>query len=137
MPRRQKADARLGDIKHKFLERCDELWGLHESCFMELLDEAESRKFNVTFVAALDFSESTAKLETSIRFSQVVKDKKQDDFDDFHAPLLPGTEDGYKERKEPKPKAKRKKKAIFKPGEDLPEEPVLSGKDAAAGERAA
>jgi len=90
MPKRQKADARLSDIRDKFLERCAELWDAHEEEFMAVLEDAEKRCVNVTFRACLDFSESTAKLDTSLSFSQVVKDNKQDDFDDPNAPPLPG-----------------------------------------------
>ena len=84
----------MEEIKNRFLIRCDELWSLHEAEFLEVLEEAESRKINVTFVAALDFAESTAKLASSIRFAQVVKDIKQDDFDDPNQPKLPGLDAG-------------------------------------------
>lgn len=122
MPKKQRADARLNDIQERFLERAQELWDLHENEFMQVLEDSETRKVNLTFTGTLDFSESTAKLETQIRFSQVVKDKKQDDFDDPNQAKLPGIDP-----KEGKGKGKKPKKA-----KDTDEFP--SGKDAAAGE---
>lgn len=117
MPKKQKADARVGDIREKFMERCDELWGLHEAEFMAVLDDAESKRLNLSFTAELDFSESTAKLNTTMRFSQVVKDKKTDDFDDPNQPRLPGV-DNAPEGDDEKPKKRGR--------------PKKSGKDAAA-----
>lgn len=90
---------------------------------MQVLEDAESRKVNLTFTATLDFSESTAKLETQIRFSQVVKDKKQDDFDDPNQAKLPGIDP-----KEGKAKGKAKRKPKTESTDEFP-----SGKDAAAG----
>ena len=82
-------DARLAEIRDRFVERTGELWDLHEEEFMKVLEDSESRAVNLSFSATLDFSESTAKLETKIRFSQVITDEKQDDFDDPSQPRLP------------------------------------------------
>lgn len=124
MPKKQRADARLAEIQETFIERVSELWDLHESEFMQVLEDAESRKMALTFTATLDFSESTAKLETQIRFSQVVKDKKQDDFDDPNQPKLPGISDDGKPKRGKGGRKKRETTDSF------------SGKEAASGERA-
>lgn len=89
MPRKQQADARWSDIKGKFLERVAELWDTHQEKFVSVLDESEQRKINVTFRGALDFSESTASLVTSIAYVQAMKDKKSDSFEDPNQPNLP------------------------------------------------
>lgn len=125
MPKKQRADARLNDIQERFLERAQELWDLHEGEFMQVLEDAESRKVNLTFTATLDFSESTAKLETQIRFSQVVKDKKQDDFDDPNQTKLPGID--------PKDAEDKPAKRGRKPKKTSDKDEFPSGKDAASG----
>ncbi len=94
MPKKQSADARLEDIKDKFIERCGELWDTHESEFMGVLSDSEKKCVNLTFRAELDFSESTAKLTTTMSFSQVMKDRKEDDFDDPKQPRLGLEADG-------------------------------------------
>jgi hypothetical protein len=99
MPRKQKADARMKDIKEAFLEHAADLWDKHETEFTVVLDESELRKMNLTFSAELDFSESTAKLNTTMRFSQVMKDKRTADFDDPNQPHLPAMEDAGKKKK--------------------------------------
>lgn len=76
------ANQRLSDMKEKFLERAAELWDMHIEDAMTILESSESKKFNLTFHAKLDFSESTAKLETEISFSQQHRDRRQDDFED-------------------------------------------------------
>lgn len=126
MPKKQRADARLNEIQERFLERAQELWDLHENEFMAVLEDSESRKVNLSFTGTLDFSESTAKLETTIRFSQVVKDKKQDDFDDPNQAKLPGIDP--KDEKKKEGKKGKGKKATTTTDE-------ISGKDAAAGEK--
>ena len=99
MPKKQRPDARLSDIKDKFIERIGELWETHESEFIGVLEDSEKKCVNLTFRAELDFSESTAKLTTAMSFSQVMKDRKEDDFDDPNAPPLPGMEKEGKKKK--------------------------------------
>jgi hypothetical protein len=113
MPKKQRADARLADIQERFAQRINELWEAHETEFMTVLEDAESRKVRVTFAATLDFSESTAKLQTGISFSQVVKDHKDDDFDDPNQTKLPGVDEVAKatgKDGKPKPAVKRGRK---------------------------
>lgn len=109
MPKKQKADARISDIKEKFLERCSELWDTHEGEFMAVLEDSETKKLNLSYTAELDFSESTAKLNTTMRFSQVVKDKKTDDFDDPNQPRLPGVDGPAEEEPTPKKRGRPRK----------------------------
>ena len=108
----------MSDIKDRFVSRCAELWDAHEGEFMSVLEDSENKRVNLTFRAELDFSESTAKLTTAMSFSQVMKDRKEDDFDDPNAPALPGLE------------RENKKKGKGAKGEEQPPD----GKAAAAGE---
>lgn len=90
MPKEKaKPDKRLRDMKEKFLDRAAELWKKHESEFVEILDESESHKLNLSFSAKLDFSESSAVLDTTLSFSQVMTDKTSDTFDDPNQGKLP------------------------------------------------
>lgn len=96
----------MEDIRDTFLKRAEELWDTHEADFMSVLAESESKVMALTFRADMDFSESTAKLRTTIRFSEVHTDHKDDDFDDPTAPRLPGIDP----KAEEKPKRSHKKK---------------------------
>lgn len=94
MPKKATPTANPSQIRDKFLERAGELWDLHEEEFMQVLEEAESKKINLTIKASLDMSETAAKLQTGISFSQVVKDAREDVFDDPNQrPLIPKGED--------------------------------------------
>jgi len=90
MPKKQKAVAPLTTMRDKFLNRVAEMWDKHQHDFEEMLDEAESKKINVTFRAHIDTSESTAILETTCGFSQVVKDKVSDSFEDPNQASMEG-----------------------------------------------
>jgi hypothetical protein len=126
MPRKQKADARIDDMRSDLIKAVGELWDEHKDRFMAVLEESESRTINVTFPVTLDFSESKAVMTTQIRFSEVFKDKRVSEFDDPNQPFLPGADPKTKaedddEGKQPGRKGKkgRKKK---------------TGKDAASGD---
>jgi len=99
VPKKQKADARIEDIRDKFLERAAEMWDVHEDEFMKVLEDSESKRVNLTFKAELDFSESTAKLKSVMSFSQVMTDRKEDDFEDPNQQRLPGLGKDGKEKK--------------------------------------
>lgn len=88
MPKSAKPSFTPHQLRDKFLERVSELWDMHEHEFMEVLDESESKKINLTFKAAIDTSETAAKLATHISFSQVVKEAREDVFDDPGQPWL-------------------------------------------------
>lgn len=104
---KNKADARTQDLKETFLKHAADLWDTHEARFMEVLDDSESQAISLTFHAKLDFSESTAKLDTTIGFSQVVKDKRTADFDNPNQMQL--LEKPVKEKPVKEPKAKKQK----------------------------
>ena len=38
MPKKQRSDARLSDIKERFIERIGELWETHEAEFMGVIE---------------------------------------------------------------------------------------------------
>ena len=78
----------MEEMRDKFLERAGELWSKHEKEFSEVIEESESKKINLAFSAKLDFSESSAVLETKISFSQVMSDGAADTFDDPNQPPL-------------------------------------------------
>jgi hypothetical protein len=88
MPRKNKAEARMEEVRDKFLQRAAELWDKHQAEFSTVLENAESHCLNITFTAALDFSESAAKLETKQSFSEVHRDSTEDTFDDPSQPAL-------------------------------------------------
>lgn len=90
MPKKSNPDARQAEVRDMFVKRVQELWEVHESEIQAVLKDAESQKLNLSFTAKLDFSESAAKLVTSICFSQVVKESREDDFEDPNQPALPG-----------------------------------------------
>ena len=91
MPVRNDPDARLEEMKSEFLEQCADLWTQHEERFMRYKAESETGKINLTFKATLDFSEGKAGLETTIGYSQVVKDKRRAEFDSPDQEQIPGT----------------------------------------------
>jgi predicted RNA-binding protein with RPS1 domain len=82
MPKKASPDANPEQVRDQFLQRVKELWDTHEDEFMQVLDEAESKKINLTFRCSIDKSETAAKLQTGITFSQVVKDAREDVFED-------------------------------------------------------
>ena len=81
-------NARIAEAKDKFLARAGELWDKHESGFGAILEDGEVKKVNISFTAALDFTEGTAVVETKIGYSQAVRDKRVDDLDDPNQPTL-------------------------------------------------
>lgn len=93
----------LDAMRAAFLEKADELWGEHEEKFMKIMEEGETKEIGLTFSANLDFTESAAGLELSIRYSQVVKDKRIVMFDDPNQQPLPfpGTEGEAETAEEP------------------------------------
>lgn len=91
MPVKHEPDPRVADMKDTFLQQAAELWEQHRERFLRYLEEAETRKLNLSFKAALDFTESAASLETTISYSQVVKDRRTADFDNPNQQQLPGT----------------------------------------------
>lgn len=92
MPKTASPKANKSVVEAQFLQRVKELWETHEHEFMQVLEEAESKKINLTFRASLDFSETAPKLQTHISFSQVVKDGREDTFDDENQLKLPVAE---------------------------------------------
>ncbi len=109
MPKAHKEpEVRLSQIRESFMAQAGELWTQHEDRFMGVLSESEDKVIALSFRAKLDFSESSACLETTIGYSQVVKDKRTASFDDPSQPALPfgrdlaaedePTPDGFKER---------------------------------------
>lgn len=80
--KKPKPDVRLGDMKEKAVVRIAELWDAHIERAMKILEEGESRVVTLNFSVALDFTESTAKEKTSIRYTQAFTDSRQDDFED-------------------------------------------------------
>jgi hypothetical protein len=88
MPKKANPNTNPVVVRDQFLQRAKELWDTHEDEFMQVLDEAESKTINLAFRARLDKSETVAKLQTSIAFSQVVKDAREDVFDDPNQPPL-------------------------------------------------
>ena len=89
MPKKAKPDARLSEMRAEFLLQAEELWDAHQEEFMGVLEESEARKVKLSYGVMLDFSESKASLETTMGFSQVVKDKRQKFFDDPNQLGLP------------------------------------------------
>ena len=80
--KKPKPDVRLGDMKEKAILRIAELWDAHIEKAMKILEEGESRVVTLNFAVQLDFSESTAKEKTVIRYTQAFTDSRQDDFED-------------------------------------------------------
>lgn len=78
-------------MKGAFVEQCADLWDTHQEKFMAFLNQAEVEKINLTFRATLDFTESKAGLETTIGYSQVVKDKRRTELDNPDQIQIPGT----------------------------------------------
>jgi hypothetical protein len=106
MPKKKQPNAQVQDIKQAFLqEHAPDLWDRHEDKFMQILEESENRKVSVTFNLTMDFSESTAQLNTRIRYSQVMTDERTADFDDPNQVPLPLEEDN---EEEVKPSKRRK-----------------------------
>ncbi len=87
---KSKPDVRLSDMRDTFLKRAGELWDKNIEGAMTILEESESRKVGLTFPVMIDFAESTAKMTTKVRFSQVFTDVRQDDFEDPTEPFLEG-----------------------------------------------
>ncbi len=84
MPKRKKnagEPTMLEEVKSKFLERAGELWDLHGEEIFEVLNESESRKVVTTFKLALDCSESSATVKTTVSFSQVHTDERTDEIE--------------------------------------------------------
>jgi hypothetical protein len=133
VPKKQSATARVEEMRDRFCERVVELWDLHQSEFMGYIEESEEHKANVIFTARIDLSDSSAKLQSSIRASQVLKDRKEDDFDDPNQGALGDIpEEAREETKKRKGKGGKKPRGK-KPPSTFNDE--ISGKDAAAGER--
>lgn len=109
MPKKASPNAPIAAIEEQFLKRVQELWAKHENEFSQILDEAETKKINLTFKATLDFSETAARLTTNISFSQVVKDGREDTFDDENQLQLPGAEPEQAEEPAAKGKPAAKK----------------------------
>ena len=86
MPKKFTPSAQAEEMKLKFQERVGELWDEHQAEFLKVLGDSESSKLNLTFVGKLDFTDSAAKLVTSMSFSQVVKDSREDDFAQLQLP---------------------------------------------------
>lgn len=76
-----KPGADFNNVKANILTAIEELIDLHESEILEYMEEAETKKINVTFPVALDFSESKASGEVKMRFSQSVTDKRTFEID--------------------------------------------------------
>lgn len=93
MPKKQKSASRVDELKTEFLRHATDLWDKRGMEIVKVLDQAESRKLNATFTAAMDFSESTAKITTTVSFSQVHKDKRVTDFMNPDLPGMKGEED--------------------------------------------
>lgn len=92
MPKRNDPDVRVDEMKGTAAEQLRDLWDMHQDEFMKVLTEAEVKKLNLNFTVKLDFSDSKATLETTMSFSQVVKDKRTAEFEDPNAPFLPGVD---------------------------------------------
>jgi hypothetical protein len=104
MPKKKHPNAQVAEIRQTFLEKhAPELWEKHEEKFMQILEESENRKVGVSFNLTMDFSESTAQLQTRIRYSQVMTDERTSDFDDPNQLKFPEAD----ELEEPKPKRKK------------------------------
>lgn len=116
MPKTASPKSEKSALLAKFHERIDELWIGHEHEFMQILEDAESKKVNITFKAVLDFSETAAKIQTHISFSQVVKDAREDSLEDPDQPMLPvGHEPDSDNEPAPAPKKGGKKPEAKKP----------------------
>lgn len=76
------------DMLEKFIEHVTKLWKQHFIEAKTILDESESSAIKLNFTAKMDFSESEAKLESTIRFSEVHTDSKDATFDN----PMPGPE---------------------------------------------
>ena len=113
MPKAQRPDARLPEMEERSAKRLRELWTKHENEFMQILDESESRKVNLSFRVTLDFSESKATSKMTMGFAQVVKDSRSDSFDDPNQTTSKVDAEAAAETK--RLEAERRKKAGLKP----------------------
>lgn len=73
MPKSTETIIPMHEVKAQFLQAAATLWDKHTEEITKVLTESETSKMNVTCTVAIDFSES-AKVETTLKFSQVVKD---------------------------------------------------------------
>lgn len=132
MPKGAKPSVNKLILLPQFLQRVKELWETHEHEFMQVLDESETKKINLTFKANLDMSETAAKLQTSISFSQVVKDAREDTFDDENQLKLPVPEEEEAPRVQsgkPETKGKGGKKGRATSGDFVPPTAEPQGAD--------
>lgn len=127
MPKSASPKVHKPTLLAQFLQRVKELYETHEHEFMKVLDESETKKINLTFKAALDMSETAAKLQTSISFSQVVKDAREDTFDDENQLKLIAPEEEEKPRVESGTPAAKGKKGRSAKGDFVP--PVAESAD--------
>ena len=69
-------------------EDISDLYFVHEDHILKVLNESEERKVTINFSVELDESESEGTVETRLRFSQAVTDKRTRRLDPPNAPTL-------------------------------------------------
>ena len=88
----------LQEIKSTFLERAGELWDLHGEEIFKVMQESESKKVVTTYKLALDCSESSATVKTTVSFSQVHTDERTDEIENQGWEPTPQPEDPDQEK---------------------------------------
>jgi hypothetical protein len=78
----------MPEVQQAIAEDVMDLYAVHEAHILKVLEESEDRKITVNFAIELDDSESEGTVETKMRFSQAVTDKRTRKLDPPNAPTL-------------------------------------------------
>jgi hypothetical protein len=92
MPKANKTEASLEELKETVLSHIDDLLNEHIAEAVKIVTTGDERKGNITFAVKLDFSETAPAVETGMTFSEVHKDKRQTNLEDPKQARLPGAE---------------------------------------------
>lgn len=89
MPKQKGAEAQGQELKERFVKRVGELWDIHYDKASKVLKDSEDKKITITFKAKIDFSESSPKLKSGIRYAEVNTDEVDDTFEPIPDPNEP------------------------------------------------
>jgi hypothetical protein len=69
-------ELQMPEVQRAIAEDVQDLYAVHETHILKVLNESEDRKVTVNFAVEFDDSESEGVVETKMRFSQAVTDKR-------------------------------------------------------------
>jgi hypothetical protein len=87
----------LKEMKEAFLKQSEKLWKEHVNEAVEILEDSEEKLITINFKVTMDFTETSPKLKTAIRFTKSFTDEKVDEFDDPNQLALGKIQDEAKE----------------------------------------